>query len=199
MPATVEYYFTLVSPWTYMGDPILREICARHGATIKHVPVNFGRLLDSTGGLPLGKRSDQRKALRMQELRRWRDYRGIDLNLQPAFFPASDKAAAAMVIKAQQAGQPVGEFVYGVLRAVWAEERNVADPDTLVAIADASGLDGKALIAAAEDPAIEAAWETNTDTAIAKDVMGAPFYIVGEEKFWGQDRLDFVDRHLASL
>lgn len=199
MSATVEYYFTLVSPWTFIGDPILREICARNGASILHVPVNFGRLLDSTGGLPLAKRSEQRKALRMQELKRWRAHRGIEFNLQPKFFPASDKAAAATVIKAQQSGQPVGDLVYGILRAVWAEDRNVADRDTIAAIADSCGLDGKSLVQAIDDPEIEAIWEANTDAAIDKGVMGAPFFIVGEECFWGQDRLEFLDRHLASL
>lgn len=196
---TIEYFFTLVSPWTFIGDPILREIAAKTDAKIEHVPVNLGRVFEVSGGLPLAKRSDQRKALRMQELKRWRSYRGIEFNLEPKFFPASDKKAAAVVIAAQQAGHDVGELCYAFMRAVWAEEKNVADPDTIVAIADACGFDGSELLGKASDPAINDKWESNTDRAIAAGVMGSPFYIVdGEHRFWGQDRLEFVERQLVS-
>ncbi len=196
---TIEYFFTLVSPWTFIGDPILREIAAKTDAKIEHVPVNLGRVFEVSGGLPLAKRSDQRKALRMQELKRWRSYRGIECHLEPKFFPASDRKAAAVVIAAQQAGHDVGELCYAFMRAVWAEEKNVADPDTIVAIADACGLDGSDLLNKASDPAINDKWEANTDRAIAAGVMGSPFYIVdGGQCYWGQDRLEFVERQLVS-
>ncbi len=199
MTTTVEYYFTLSSPWTFIGDPLIRDVCAKNGASINHRPVNFARVLDSTGGLPLAKRSDQRKALRMQELKRWRAYRGIDFNLEPKYFPVNDKAAAAVVLKAQQMDADVAPLVYAIMRSVWQDERDISDIDTLKQIADECGLDGKALIGAVDDPDILALWEENAETAIAKGVMGAPFYIVGEECFWGQDRVEFVDRYLASL
>ncbi len=198
MPS-IEYFFTLVSPWTFIGDPILRDIAAKSGAKIEHIPVNLGRVFEVSGGLPLAKRSEQRKALRMQELKRWRAYRGIKFNLEPKFFPASDKKAAAVVIAAQQAGHDVGELCYAFMRAVWAEEKNVADPDTIVSIADACGVDGAALLEKATDPVINDKWEANTDRAISAGVMGSPFYIVdGEQSYWGQDRLEFVERQLVA-
>ena len=156
MTTTVEYYFTLSSPWTFIGDPLIRDVCAKHGASILHKLVNFGRVLDSTGGLPLAKRSDQRKALRMQELKRWRAYRGIDFNLEPKYFPANDKAAAAVVLQAQQMGADVSSLVYGFLRGVWMDERDISDKDTIIQIANESGLDGASLISAIDDPDIEA-------------------------------------------
>lgn len=195
----IEYFFTLVSPWTFIGDPILREIAAKSGATIEHVPVNLGRVFDASGGLPLGKRSEQRKALRMQELQRWRAYRGIDFNLEPEYFPASDKKAAAVVIAAQQAGHDVGELCYAFMRAVWAEQKNIADPDTVVAITNACGFDGNALMEQGADDSINSKWEANTDRAIASGVMGSPFYIVnGDQCYWGQDRLEFIERQLVA-
>ena len=196
---TIEYFFTLVSPWTFIGDPILRNIADKSGAKIEHVPVNLGRVFDASGGLPLAKRSDQRKTLRMQELIRWRAYRGIDFNLEPKFFPASDKKAAAVVIAAQQAGHNVGELCYAFMRAVWAEEKNIADTDTIIAIADACGLGGTELLEKASAQPINDKWEANTDRAISAGVMGSPFYIVdGEQRFWGQDRLEFVERQLIA-
>lgn len=197
--AKIEYFFTLVSPWTFIGDPILREIARKSGAIIEHVPVNLGRVFDASGGLPLAKRSDQRKALRMQELKRWRAYRDIEFNLEPAFFPASDKKAAGVVIAAQQAGHEVGELCYAFMRAVWAEEKNIADPDTIVAIANHCGMDGATLLKQGSDEAINTKWEANTDRAIASGVMGSPFYIIdGDQRYWGQDRLEFVERQLIS-
>ena len=194
----IEYYFTLVSPWTFIGDPILRGIAEKSGATIEHIPINLGRVFEVSGGLPLAKRSDQRKALRMQELKRWRAYRGIDFNLEPKFFPASDRKAAAVVLAAQRDGADVGALCYAFMRAVWAEEKNIADLDTIVEIADACGFDGRDLIGKAEDPLINDVWESNTDRAIASGVMGSPFYIVDGQKYWGQDRLEFVERQLVS-
>lgn len=196
MPS-IEYFFTLVSPWTFIGDPILRNIAAKSGAVIEHIPVNLGRVFEASGGLPLAKRSDQRKALRMQELKRWRAFRGIEFNLEPKFFPASDRKAAAVVIAAQQAGHDVGELCYAFMRAVWAEEKNIADPDTILAIIDSCGMDGSALLGKVDDQSINDVWEANTDRAIASGVMGSPFYILdGKHCFWGQDRLEFVERQL---
>ena len=194
---TVDYYFTLVSPWTYIGDSLLKEICDKHGAKIRHIPVNLGRVFEATGGLPLAKRSDARKALRMQELQRWREYRKVKLNLEPAHFPVSDKMAAGMVIAAQETGNDVSEFCHAIMRAVWAEERNISDSDTMLQIANDCGLDGKLLQAAAASPTVGQKWEADTDRAIERGVMGAPFYIVGEDTLWGQDRLEFVDMILA--
>jgi 2-hydroxychromene-2-carboxylate isomerase len=162
--AVVEYFFTLVSPWTFLGDAAFRGIAQKHGATIRHVPVNMGRVFQATGGLPLAKRSDARKALRMQELKRWRAYRDVPINLEPA---------------------------------QWIEERDISDTETAIAITNACDLDGKLLSAAASNPSVNAIWERNTDDAIARGVMGAPFYIIDEHTLWGQDRLEFVENILT--
>jgi len=196
---TVDYYFTLVSPWTYLGDAAFKEITEKYNVTIRHHPVNLGRVFNATGGLPLAKRSDARKELRMQELRRWREYRNLPLNLEPKHFPVSDKMAAGMVIAAQDMGRDVYDFCHATMRAVWAEERDISDKATMIDIASSCGLDGTLLSAAAENPWVIQKWESDTDKAIELGVMGAPFFIIGEEKLWGQDRLDFVDRILAAL
>ena len=133
----------------------------------------------------------------MQELQRWREYRKVKLNLEPAHFPVSDKMAAGMVIAAQETGNDVSEFCHAIMRAVWAEERNISDSDTMLQIANDCGLDGKLLQAAAASPTVGQKWEADTDRAIERGVMGAPFYNVGEDTLWGQDRLEFVDMILA--
>ena len=197
MNKTIDYYLSLISPWSYLGHQRLQDIATRHQATIKLWPVDFALIFPSTGGVPLPRRSTQRQAYRMQELQRWRDYLDLPLTLEPKHFPVSDKLAACVVIAAQEMGSDVGPLCHGFLKAVWAEERDISDPDTVAAIADENDLDGKLLVAAAENPALADTWERNTDAAIAAGVMGAPFFIIGDEKLWGQDRLEFVDRILG--
>jgi carboxymethylenebutenolidase len=132
----------------------------------------------------------------MMELRRWRALLGAELNLEPRFFPVDDSLAATMVIAQGQRGGDMGALSGALLLAVWAQERDIADPATLTAIAGEQGLDGEDLLSASKKPGVAAAYQANTEAAIAAGVFGAPTFVVGDELFWGQDRLDFVARAL---
>jgi 2-hydroxychromene-2-carboxylate isomerase len=196
MPEIIDYYLSPVSPWTYLGHERFAAITRRHGAAIRCKPADFGQVFAVSGGLPLGKRAPQRQAYRLFELERWRKFLGVPLTLHPKFFPAPADLAARLIVAAPEAAQFA--LVGAILRAVWAEDRNIADGPTLSAIAAACGLDGAALLAAAERPEIAARYEALTQEAIERQVFGAPTYICKDEPFWGQDRLDFLDRALAS-
>ncbi|NIO39313.1 MAG: 2-hydroxychromene-2-carboxylate isomerase, partial [Burkholderiales bacterium] len=169
------------------------------GASVNVLPVDYKKIFPATGGLPLKQRAPERQAYRLVELQRWRDYLGIPLNLEPKYFPADDRAAALMIIAARQRGDDALTFSHGLLRAVWAEERDIADKDTLIAIANEAGLDGNTLIRVSADTELAAVWERDTETAIKRGVFGAPSYVVDGEIFWGQDRLDFLERKLRAL
>ena len=197
MNKTIHYYLSLISPYTYLGDPFLTEIAQRHGASIRRKPVALSKIFPETGGLPLAKRAPARQAYRLTELDRWRKHRDMDLNLQPKYFPAAEWPAAGMVIAAENQGLNSGALVNGILTAIWAEDRDIADADTLLAITDERGLDGKALLKAAEDEGIKAAYDGNTEEALQAGVFGAPTYVFRDELFWGQDRLDFLDQALG--
>ena len=196
MPEVIDHYYSLVSPWTYLGGPRLEEIARRAGATVYDKPADFGRIFPASGGLPLARRAPQRQAYRLS-FGRWRDFLGVELNLRPKHFPAPDDLAARVVVAAKRAGADAGRLSHAILRAVWAEERDVADPGTLRAVAAENGLDGAALLAAAETGAVREAYAANTAEAIARGVFGAPSYVYRGELFWGQDRLDFLERALA--
>ena len=191
MTKTVDYYFTPTSPWTYLGHERFAQIAKRHGAVVAVKPVDYGVIFPQSGGLPLGKRAPQRLAYRLTELARWRDFLGVPLNLQPRFFPA-DPISAACVICAAPPGEQLaiaGDF----LRAVWVEERNIADIGVLTTIAARHGIaDAPAAIVQGK-----AIFERNTQEALTRQVFGAPTYALRDELFWGQDRLDFLDRALA--
>lgn len=199
MAAQIEYYFSLNSPWTYLGAARFEAMTKRHGAEVAVTPVDFGQVFPQSGGLPLAKRAPQRQAYRLVELRRWRDHLGVPLNLQPKFFPANENLGARLVTAARESGLNAMALAHAILRALWAEERNTADSDTLRAIVKACGLDDSALFVAAETDAIKASYQAGTDRAMAAQVFGAPSYVLGGEIFWGQDRLEFLERALAKL
>ena len=198
MPKHIDYYMTPISPWAYLGSTRLVEIARRHGATMAIKPVDYGQIFPASGGLPLGKRAKQRQDYRWFELKRWRERTAMPLNLRPAFFPANADPAARLIIAARRQDQDAVGLAHALLRACWAEERNIADATTLVAIADAQRLDGKALLTLAESAAVGTEYQAETDAAIARGVFGAPTYYYRDEPFWGQDRLDFLDRALAA-
>ena len=198
MPKVVDYYFTPISPWTYLGHDRFVAIAARHHASINVKPVDFGKVFSASGGLPLKQRAPQRQAYRLAELERWPKFLGIRLNTQPKYFPVSGDLASKWILAALARGTPDALKLCGAfMRAVWVEERNVADAGTLAAIAQEQGLDGKALAAGADAANVAARYESLTQEAIERQVFGAPTYIYRDELFWGQDRLDFLDRELA--
>jgi 2-hydroxychromene-2-carboxylate isomerase len=196
MTKLAEYFFTPQSPWTYLGHARFVELAKKHGVQIEPKPCDMGKVFSVSGGLPLAKRPPQRQAYRLAEMKRWSEFLQIPLNLQPKFFPVPVDAASKFIIATKLAhGADAALDVTGaILRAVWAEEKNIADPDTLAAIANERGLDGKALLKSSDTASVQTDYDRNTEEAIAANVFGAPWYVVNGEGFWGQDRLDFVER-----
>lgn len=193
---TIDFYLSLISPWSYLAQPRLIAMADRHDATINIMPVDFGVIFPSTGGVPLPKRSQQRKDYRMQELRRWREYLNIPLTLEPAHFPVSDKLAAAMVVNLRpQHPSEALSLAGALLRACWVEERDIGDRTTLLVIAAENQLDGEMLLAN-QDEALKII-AADSEQAVQRGVFGAPSFLYKEHLFWGQDRLDFLERVLA--
>lgn len=194
----IHYYLVPKSPWTYLGHDRLMAIAQRHGAQVQPRPIALAeKIFQISGGLPLPKRPPQRQAYRLVELQRWSDYLKLPLNLHPRFFPVDDSAASRMIILASQTeGDPAANRLAGAfLRAVWAQELNLADPQVLIRLANEQQLDGQALYQQNEQ--MQATFDDYTQQAIDLQVFGAPWYVYNGQPFWGQDRLDFLDRALA--
>ena len=190
MQKSIDYYLSLISPWSYLGHERLVKMAKQYDTAITIWPVDFSIIFPSTGGIPLPKRSEQRKAYRMQELRRWRDHTEVDLNFEPLHFPVNDKLAATMVVNLRkQDAQKAIHLAGACLRACWREERDISDADTLLAIATENNLDGSELLADS-DGAIEERAQDSVN-AVELGVFGAPSYRFDEQLFWGQDRLNF--------
>ena len=199
MALHVDYYASLNSPWTHLGADRLMASVARHGATIRLYPVDFGTIFPASGGLPLPKRSPLRQAYRLQDLERWRRYLDIPLNLKPRAFPMAEILPAGAVIAVRETigDAPAIDLAHRILRALWQDEADPADPNTLATLIAATGLNADEILAAAKDPSWLEQRSVDTQAALARGVFGAPTYVVDGEIFWGQDRLDFLDRRLA--
>jgi len=198
MPITVDYYLSLNSPWTYIGSAPFAEIAKRNGVTVNVKPAKFGPIFEQTGGLPLPKRSPQRRAYRMMELKRWREVRGLPLNLEPKHFPCDDAAATRLVISAKLQGKDAHKLSVELGRALWEREESLADPATMALAAERAGLDAAALRAGGpSDAELDALYQQYTEEALAAGVFGAPSYVLPSgEIFWGQDRLELLERAL---
>ena len=192
----IDYVFATISPFCYLAGERLEAVAARHGATVRYMPINAPALFPRMGGQVLAERHDSRKAYRLQELRRWSARLGMPLNLAPAYFPANPAPSSyAVIAAAKLGGGDLAGLVQAFPRAVWAEGRNIADEDVVREIVAAHGFDPKAV-----DRGMFAAAETysdNMEEAVARGVFGVPFYLVGDERFFGQDRLDDLDLFLA--
>jgi len=195
--ARIDYYISLNSPWTFMGSERLAKIAADAGAEVDCVPVNLGNVFAETGGLPLPKRSPERQAYRMMELKRWREYNGIPLVLEPKHFPHDEIEGVRLVLAAKKTGGDAHAMSTELLRALWELDKDPADQGVQDEAAKRAGLDAAALRSAVSTDEARATWDAATKDAISKGVFAAPTYVIDGEIFWGQDRLDFVERKLA--
>lgn len=192
----IDYYFSTISPYTYLAGKRLEEIAAAHGVTIRYRPLDIIALFARTGGTPPAERHPARQAYRLQELQRQSKKTELALTLKPAFFPTNSAPSSYAIIAAQnEGGGDLAELVHGVTRAVWREEKNIAEDDVIRAALTAAGFDpslaDRGLLSGAEE------YAANLEAAVEAGVFGAPFYVVdGATHFWGQDRLDDLALHL---
>lgn len=192
---TIDYYFATISPFTYLAGTRLEEIAQKHGVTVKYKPLDIMALFSRTGGTAPKDRHPNRMAYRLQEIRRQAEATGLNTNMKPAHWPTNMAPSAYAIIAAQESGGDVGELAHAFTRACWSEEKDIADESVIRALLSEHGFDAElvnsGLLSGAET------YARNLEDAVEAGAFGAPTYIVGEEVFWGQDRLDDLDRFLA--
>ena len=199
MSHSVDYYFAPQSPWAYLGHQRFHNILKKSGAAVRVMPFDLGgKVFPISGGLPLGQRAPQRQAYRLTELARFSKWLGAPLHLKPTFFPVSGDDAAKLIIAVDMAmGADAAMNISGaILSAVWSQQRNIADEKTLAELLHEQHLPA-ACLEQTYSQAVHERYESYTQMAIDAGVFGAPSYVLADEIFWGQDRLDFVERALA--
>jgi len=201
----ISCFYSLSSPWAYFGGPRLMQIVRRHEIELTLKPYDFQQVAPRNGGIPLLTRPDARRSYHALELDRWRQHLGLPLNLEPKHYPRDgkpagwNKAAGWMVIAAQARGLDAPRLSHALLRALWAEERDTSDARVRAEIANDNGLPGDELVAQEKSVPVQKLYKDYSEEAERLGVFGAPTYVLEGERFWGQDRLEFLDRALEAM
>ncbi|MCB1540002.1 MAG: 2-hydroxychromene-2-carboxylate isomerase [Rhodoblastus sp.] len=198
MSRTIAYYFTLVSPWAYIGHDLVTTIARKHDATLDYRPVNLGEVFPNSGGLPLAKRHPLRVAYRTVELKRWREKRGLDFALKPRGWPFDPTLADCVAVAMLARGEDPNVYLANAFRAVFEKERNLGEAANIASLLNEAGHNADVLIADAQSQPIREAYAANNKAALETGVFGSPSYVLNGEVFWGQDRIELLDDALAS-
>ncbi len=194
----IQYWFSAASPWAWLGSARFIELVRATGAHVEILPVDLGAVFAATGGTPFPQRSAARQSYRQLELARWSQHVGVPITLEPSYYPVDRGPSSRLLLAASNAGLDALTLSHAVLRAIWSQERDIADWATLAQLANECQLDGAALVAEALKADVERQYQDTTQRAIEAQVFGSPTYVVEGERFWGQDRLDFLARRLQA-
>ncbi len=191
----IDYYYSLMSPWAYFGAPRFYELQKKYSLIINHFPLDIMKLFSLSGGKPLAKRADQRKAYRMMELKRWHTKLNMPINFMPKYFPPTDVSKASTIILSIDDPQKQNDISFIFLRQMWAEEKDVGDEKNLREACNNLNLNFDQLLIVAETK-IEL-YHSLAEKAAKLNVFGSPTYVVNKEIFWGQDRLNLLEEHVS--
>ena len=194
----IELYFSFISLWTYIGSLTFQSLVKSTGATVIYKPIDLLAVFSAGGGKPVRERPLQRQAYRLVEMERWRKIRNIPLVTWPKFYPADPSLAPRALLSAIEANEDVTAYVHAGLKAVWADELDIADPETILQLLDQSGLNGQKYLSRAHEEALSVRERKLTTEAIDRQLFGAPFYFYRDEPFWGQDRLALLEDAIIS-
>ncbi len=196
--ANIDYYFYGASPFTYLAHKAFLEMARRNGASVAYKPVRLAALWEVSGAVPPAQRPPVRQRYRLIELQRCADFRGLPINVKPAFFPVDSTLADSAAIALVEAGHDPEAYLRRVFAGVWANEENIAERATVAGYLSAEGFDAEAILTAAESDAVQAMRERNSQEAIAHDAIGVPTFVLNGEPFWGQDRIELLEAALKS-
>ncbi|MDA9207987.1 2-hydroxychromene-2-carboxylate isomerase [Octadecabacter sp.] len=192
----IDYYFATISPFTYLAGPEFEAVVAKHNATVTYKPLDIMGLFGRTGGVPPKDRHPNRQEYRLQDMRRRAIVTGLPFQMKPAHWPTNMAPSSYAIIAAQSAGGNVSGLVQALTRSCWADDKDIADEAVIRACLEEGGFDPELVNSGMLEGA--ETYAANLEEAVAKGVFGAPFFISDkDERFWGQDRIDDLDRHLA--
>jgi 2-hydroxychromene-2-carboxylate isomerase len=193
--ALIEFFWDPASPYTYLASTQIEKLAADCGAQLRWKPFLLGKVFEATGNRPpIGVAAKGRNL--GEDLKRWARLYGVPYQW-PKLFPLNSVPTTRAAIAAAHAGK-AADFARAVMRAYWGEGRDVSQPGEIKAIADSVGLDGDAIVAATADAAVKDELRSNTEEAVKRGAFGAPTFFVGEEMFWGNDRLELLRAFLKN-
>lgn len=192
-PKTLDFYFDLSSPYSYLAATQVPKLAARTGARVNYKPFPLFAIFKATGN-EMPARVPAKATYMLKDLERWAKHYGVPFRFS-SHFPVNTLKAMRLIVVGEQQGKAL-DVVLSAFFALWAEDQNLEDPSVLKEVARAAGLDPDAALAAIETQEVKDRVRANSDEAIARGVFGAPAFFVGDELFWGNDRLQFVEAAL---
>jgi len=194
----VQFYFDFSSPFAYLAATQVHGLAQRSGARLDYRPFLLGALFRDIGtaNVPLFTMPKVKQDYIRLDLDRWASHWGAPL-VFPSRFPMNTIKPLRMVLSLPVASRPA--LIDRVFRAYWAEDQDIAHDETLKQLAADAGQDGAALLRAVADVAVKDALKATTDEARSRGVCGAPTFAVGDELYWGQDRIGMVEARLGRV
>ena len=193
----IKYFMSHGSPWTFFGHKKVNEIAKNNNCELDIMPVNYGEIFPVSGGLPVHKRPLQRQKYRLQELKRWSEFLKIKLNSEPKHFPSTSLLPSKVIISVKILNfENVNDIAYAIMEGLWIKELNIDDPKNLKKILTRFIKTADEVIDFSESKQVEKEMNEYTKEAIDLAVFGAPTYILDDQIYWGQDRLDFLERYI---
>src|SRR4051812_2924486 len=191
----VEFFYDYASTYSYLAHREIERIAEETGAELVFKPMVLGFVFKASGNsMPAA--VPAKGAYMMRDVARWTRRCGLPFQMPSAFPVNSIRALRGAVAALQDGVFPA--YHHAVMEAYWGHDKDIGDRDVLIAVADGAGLDGEQLVARTEDASVKDQLKANTDEAIGRGAFGAPTFFVGDEMFWGNDRLDFVAEALRA-
>ncbi|WP_319530709.1 2-hydroxychromene-2-carboxylate isomerase [uncultured Cohaesibacter sp.] len=197
-PVKVDYYFSAMSSFAYVGNAAFHAMAKRLSLDVTYRPVKLGEVFARSGGVAVKDRDPARLRNRLLELKRWKLHHGLEMNVEPKFFPTDPTLADLSIIAVQEAGGDAAALITAIMRKLWVEEQNIAERDVIAACLDACGEDREAVLKAADSDAIKAIYAANTERGLEVDIIGSPCVVYQGEAFWGQDRFFMAEEAILS-
>lgn len=197
MPDAIDYYFAPMSGYAYLGHARLLDIAKKYGVSIRYHPLNMLKVFAAAGSFPPAKYPDVRQHHRKADMARWAAHLDLPLNATPAFWPVPMELACRVIVAARTLDMDQGAVSGAILSAVWAQDRNIADADDLIAALAETGPNAKQLLDAATTDAVVKEAGSETQRAIELGLFGSPTYVIGDDWYFGQDRLTFLKARLV--
>ncbi|MDH3582054.1 MAG: 2-hydroxychromene-2-carboxylate isomerase [Hyphomicrobiales bacterium] len=195
---SIDYYFTLLSPFAYLGHRAFLDVARKHGAEVRYKPISIMDVWEDSGAVPVPQRPKARQDYRMIELQRWREVRGVALTLKPKHFPTSPVLADRTVIALVNNGDDPADYIEAVFQALWVDEEDIAQDSVLAQRLGDTDHDAESVLKSAKTDLSAEIHERNTADAVAAQAIGSPCYVLDGEPFWGQDRIGLLDAALTT-
>ncbi len=197
MSLEIEYFFTPLSGFAYLGHQRFIKLAENYSAKVAFYPVKIASVFEANQSVAPAKQSPSRLAYRQADMKRWGEHLDLPLNLKPKFWPTPDLLAGKCIIAAGKLGMSQAVVAQALMSGVWAKDKNIADLNDVNTLLSDAGLAATEILDHASASDIEQTQENYTKRAIEKGVFGSPTFIIEGELYFGQDRLNFVEAHLA--